>query len=77
MKTPEICMGAVVDNAKAKWGSIISVVNTRCIRSFCRHDVYYSQPVTAHGLPIVGQQETNKLIGQLLLANCHNMCDTN
>jgi len=25
---PEICLGAVVDNAKVKWESIISVVNT-------------------------------------------------
>ena len=42
--------GAVMDNATVKWGSI-SVVNTRCIPPFCRHDIYYSQPITAHGLP--------------------------
>jgi len=61
-KAPENCLGAVVDNAKVKWWSIISVVNTRCIRPFCRHDVFYSQPITAHGLPLVGQQKTNKFV---------------
>ena len=51
-----------MDNAKVNWLSIINVVNTRCIRTFCRHDVYYSQPITAHDLPLVGQQKTNKFV---------------
>jgi len=30
------------------------------VRPFCRHDVYYGQPITAHHLLLVGQQKTNK-----------------
>jgi len=59
-----------MDNVEVKWRSIISVVNTRCIRPFCRHVVYYSQPITAHGLPLVRQQKTNKFVnGQHCMLN--------
>jgi len=50
----------------------------RIVRPFCRHDVYYSQPITAHDLPLVGQQRPNKfvILGQHKMLNILNMKQT-